>query len=88
MKKIIASLTSEKEYEIATNAARAPFFIVFEDDSYVKTIKNPFTSGGGAGFAVAELLKDEGCNLFIAGKLGDNLKERLESYWIDFEESE
>jgi len=44
MKKIIASLIEGEKYEIASNASRAPYFIVFNDDKYEKSIKNPFTS--------------------------------------------
>lgn len=86
MKKIIASLIEWESYEIATNAARAPYFVVFENDNFVQTIKNPFVSWGGAWFAVAELLKDESCNLFIAWKIGDKLKWMLEEYNISYEE--
>ena len=85
MKKIIASLVEGENYEIANNAARAPFFTIFLDDKYIETIKNPFTSGGWAGFAVAELLKDKWCDLFIAWKIGWNLEQKLNEYAINFE---
>ncbi len=75
-----------QNYEIASNAARAPYFIVFEDDKYVKSIKNPFVSWGWAGFAVSELLKDEWCELFIAWKIGENMKGQLEEYGVKYEE--
>ena len=74
MKKIIASLIDNEKYEVASNAARAPYFIIFIDDKYIETIKNPFISWGWAGFAVAELLKDNECDLFIAWKIGWNLE--------------
>jgi predicted Fe-Mo cluster-binding NifX family protein len=44
MKTIIASLVEGENYEIASNAARAPYFIVFEDDKFIKSIKNPFVT--------------------------------------------
>ena len=86
MKTIIASLIEGENYEIAQNAARASYFIVFEDDKFVKSIKNPFVSWGWAWFAVAELLKKEWCNKFIAWKIGGNLKGKLEEYMIEYEE--
>jgi len=86
MKKIIASLVEGENYKVASNAARAPYFIVFEDDKYVKSIKNPFVSWGWAGFAVSELLKDEWCELFVAWKIGENMKGQLEEYGIKYEE--
>jgi len=86
MKKIIASLIEWEKYEIASNAWRAPYFIVFENDNYIKSIKNPFVSWGGAWFAVAELLKDEWCELFLAWKIWDNMKGQLEEYNIKYKE--
>ncbi len=86
MKKIIASLVEWKNYEIAQNAARAPYFVIFEDGKYLKSIKNPFVSWGWAWFAVAELLKEEWCDEFIAWKIGWNLKNKLEEYKINFKE--
>ena len=86
MKKIIASLVSWENYEIAQNAARAPYFIVFKDEKFIKSIKNPFTSWGWAWFAVAELLKEESCEKFIAWKIWGNLKEKLNEYNISYEE--
>ena len=86
MIKIIASSTEWENYNISNNAARAPYFIVFENDKYVKSIKNPI-SWWGAWPKVAKLLKDEGCNLFIAWKIWENLKEMLNTYWIKYEET-
>lgn len=88
MKKIIASLNWEKNYEIASYAARAPYFVVFEDWNFVKYLKNPFTVWGGAWFAVAELLREENCDKFIAWKIWGNLRMKLEEYRIDYQETE
>lgn len=85
MKKVIASLIEGEKYEVASNAARAPYFVFFDGEKYEKSIKNPFVSGWWAGFAVAELLKNEWCELFIAGKIGGNLEEKLNEYKIKFE---
>ena len=85
MIKIIASLIEWEKYEVASNAARAPYFIYFNWDKYEKSMKNPFVSGWWAGFAVAEFLKDEWCDLFIAWKIGWNLEEKLSEYNIKFE---
>ena len=84
MKKIIASLIEGENYEVANNAARAPYFIVFNDEKYEKSIKNPFVSWGWAWFAVAELLNEEDCDLFIAWKFGWNLEEKLNEYKINY----
>lgn len=85
MKKIIASLTEWENFRIAENSARAPYFVVFNWEIYEKTIKNPFSSWWWAGFAVAELLKNEWCKKFIAWKIWDNLKTKLVEYDISFD---
>jgi predicted Fe-Mo cluster-binding NifX family protein len=43
MKKVVASLGPNPNDPIAENAARAPYFLVFEDDKFVEAVKNPFT---------------------------------------------
>lgn len=40
MRKVIASLVEGKNYEIALNATRAPYFIIFEDDKYLRNQYN------------------------------------------------
>jgi predicted Fe-Mo cluster-binding NifX family protein len=84
MKTIIASLVEWKNYETAVNAARAPYFVVFNWENYEKTIKNPFISWWWAGFAVAELLKNEWCELFIAWKIWENMESKLNEYNIKY----
>lgn len=78
-------LENDEKADIAENAARAPYFLVFEDDKLVKVIKNPFTTWGGAGFAVADLLHDEWCKKFMAKKIGDNMKSALDNHGILYE---
>ncbi len=78
-------LEDNENADIAENAARAPFFLVFDGDKFVKSIKNPFTTWGGAGFAVADLLHNESCEKFIAKKLGDNMKSALDNHGILYE---
>jgi len=85
MKKIIASLWKEINSWIAENAARAPYFLVLENDKLLEAIKNPFQVWWWAWFAVAELLKDKWCELFVAGKIWWNLEIKLNEYWIKFE---
>ena len=87
MRKIIASLVEWEKYNISQNASRAPYFTVFENDKFVKSIKNPFVSWWWAWFAVADLLKKEWCKKFIAWKIWWNLKDKLDEYWIKYEEN-
>jgi len=87
MRKIIASLVEWENYDISQNASRSPYFTVFENDKFIKSIKNSFISWGWAWFAVADLLKKEWCEKFIAWKIWENLKNKLNEYWIKYEEN-
>ncbi len=78
------ALEDNKDSILADNAARAPFFLVFDDEHFVKSIKNPFVTWGGAGFAVVDLLKSEWCELFIAKKIWDNMKNALDNNAIAY----
>jgi predicted Fe-Mo cluster-binding NifX family protein len=42
MRKVIASLGPNPSDPVAENSARAPYFLVFEDDNFVEAVKNPF----------------------------------------------
>ena len=47
MKTAIASENKTVDSSVSGAGARAPFFLIFENDELVKTIKNPFRVGGG-----------------------------------------
>jgi len=84
------SLEEKPTTYIAENSARAPFFLVFErnengGDVYIRTVKNPFTWSGGAGIAAVDLLKDEGCDVFVAKKIGEKMKDALDQNSISYE---
>jgi predicted Fe-Mo cluster-binding NifX family protein len=79
MKIAIASSGKDEDSEVSSVSGRAPYFLIFEDKKLVKTIKNPFAvGGGGAGFAVAKMLKDEKVDLVVAGQFGGNMIGALE----------
>jgi hypothetical protein len=44
MRTIKPILEEDQNASIADNAARAPFFAIFDDDQFVKFVKNPFVS--------------------------------------------
>ena len=68
---------------ISQVSGRAPYWLVFEDQKLVKSVKNPFQfGGGGAGFGVAKMLKQEKIELVIAGQFGPNMQKALEDYGI------
>jgi len=79
MKIAIASEKNNEESLICPTAGRAPYYLIFEDNKLVKTIKNPFAvGGGGAGLGVVQMLSNESVKLMISGKFGPNMITALE----------
>lgn len=87
MRSAIASEGKDIGSDICQTAGRAPYYLIFEDKKLVKTIKNPFaTGGGGAGIAVAQMLSNEKVEKVISGKFGGKMKDRLKEKKIEFKE--
>lgn len=87
MKIAIASTGKDEDSEVSPVAGRTPYFLIYEGKELVKTLKNPFAiGGGGAGFAVAKMLKDEGVELVVAGRYGENMTGALEEKGIERKE--
>ena len=87
MRIAIASAGKEEDSEINPVAGRAPYYLIYENKKLVKTIKNPFAiGGGGAGFTVAKMLKDQNVGLVIAGHYGENMIGALEEKGIKSKE--
>ncbi len=87
MKTAIASNGKDENAQVSEVSGRAPYFLIFEDGKLIKTIKNPFRiGGGGAGFAVAEMLSDEKVKMIVSGKFGPNIMNALESKGIQCKE--
>lgn len=87
MKVAIASTGKNEDSEISPVAGRAPYFLIYENKKFVKTIKNPFAiGGGGAGFSVAKMLADEKVSLLVAGKFGDKMLKVFDERNIESKE--
>ncbi|MCK4552720.1 NifB/NifX family molybdenum-iron cluster-binding protein [Candidatus Pacearchaeota archaeon] len=87
MKTAIASEDKDIDSEISPRGGRAPYYLIFEDNKLVETIKNPFAVGsGGAGWSVAHLLAEKKVDLVIAGKIGPNMQTALKEKAIEFRE--
>jgi len=87
MKIAISSTGKDENSKVSMISGRAPYYLIFEDKKLLKVISNPFRiGGGGAGFGVAEMLADEGVNLVISGRFGENMKTALESKGIKYKE--
>ena len=87
MKIAIASEGKEKSSKVSETGGRAPFYLIFKNKELTKTIKNPFRfGGGGAGFAVAQMLADEKIDMVISGGFGSNMLGALKSKGIKHKE--
>ncbi len=82
MKIAVASTGSTEDSMVSNVGGRAPFFLIYENKKLVKTLKNPFMFGGGAGFSVAHLLAKEGVEEVIAGNFGPNMIQALKTKGI------
>jgi predicted Fe-Mo cluster-binding NifX family protein len=80
MKIAVAALGKKKSSEIAEQAGRAPFYLIFdENETLLETLKNPFSrGGGGAGFGVAKMLADRKVSVAVAGDFGQKMTAALE----------
>jgi len=88
MKIAIASEGKDKNSEISSRGARAPFYLVFENGKLIETIKNPFAvGGGGVGWSVAYMLAEKKVDLIIAGRIGPNMEFALKEKGLKFKEA-
>ncbi len=85
----IAAVGDSVDSEISKVAARAPYFLLFnEKGNFVKAIKNlaRYRRGGTSSVVVA-LLKKESVKTIIAGRFGDKMKTQLRANKIEYFES-
>lgn len=79
MKIAIAAEGGDVNANISMKGGRAPYYLIFEDGKLVKTIRNPFSiGGGGAGFAVAKMLANEQVSIVVSGNFGPNMLSALQ----------
>ena len=90
MKIAVASLEKKERAEIAQQAGRAPYYLIFnEQGELLETWNNVFArGGGGAGFAVVDVMKEKEVGAIIAGKFGPNMTGAMDSAGIKYYEKE
>ena len=86
----VASDSHESTGSISTVAARAPYFLVFDQDgNLLETIANPHTDApGGAGPSTAIFLADKQVNIVIAGRFGTKMSNALKAANIKYVEKQ
>lgn len=90
MKIAIASVDKNEDSEISSRGGRAPYYLIFDEKGQFKeAVSNPFTvGGGGAGPSVSKMLADMNVNIFIAGAVGEKMKDALEDRGLTYYEKE
>lgn len=80
IKVAIASDHDSTSSLVSGNGSKAPYYIIFENKQYLKTIKNPFVfNSGKAGVDISLMLLAEGVNIVIAG----NFERIMREYFIE-----
>ena len=90
MKIALATIKDSLTSPISSQAGRAPYYLIFNDQGQLlETVKNPFAiGGGGAGNAAAKMLADKGVNLVVAEKFGPNMTAALEERGVKYKEKQ
>ena len=83
MKIAVASEGKDESSMVSSISGRAPYYLIYENGKLVETVKNPFVTGGGAGFSVAQMLSNKGVEIVIAEEFGPNMRNMLNSKGID-----
>ena len=86
----VASDSQETTGKISIVAARAPYFLVFDQDgNLLETVANPNANdAGGAGPRAAAFLADKNIKVVIAGRFGARMSNALKAANIQYIEKQ
>jgi len=86
----VAAVGDSINSEISSNAGRAPYYLIFDENGdFQKAIKNPALSRrGGASTVVIDFLLKESCKTVIAGNFGEKMINQLKANEIKYFERE
>jgi predicted Fe-Mo cluster-binding NifX family protein len=84
MKIAVATNSQDSDAQVSNHAARAPYFLVYDEDgAFLGAITNPFSSvERGAALKASQLLQEHGVSTLIAGEFGDRFIFQLEEHSI------
>src|SRR6056297_3548186 len=87
MKIAIATLGKEEDSKISDQAARAPYFLIFDEKSnLIEALENIHADKKrNAGGSAARFLAQKGVNLFIASNVGGRMARILEVEGIQYQ---
>ena len=89
MKIAIPSTSENENGQISPTFARAEYFIIKDTETgETEALKNPYTTGRGVGFAVAELLANKGVNAVATETIGPNAMTALKELGIKIYQSQ
>lgn len=82
----IAAMEPKLDTQIAMHSARAPIFLLFDQQgNLIETIDNPFAEvERGAAPQIAQLLVGKGATKLIAGEFGPRFVSELEEKGISY----
>lgn len=79
MKIAIAANSQDPNAAVCMHAARAPYYLIYDDGALLDVISNPYCSvERGAAPRAAELLREQGVESLVAGEFGDRFIAKLE----------
>ncbi len=84
----ISAMGKDEKSDVSEVGGRSPYYLIFEDGKLIKAIENPYVHGGRAGIKVAEMLKNEGVEIVVCGRVGRNMKDVLEQGGVKVKEVE
>ena len=86
MKIGVAAHQPDQQAAISEVAGRAGYLLFFDKEgNFLEAIKNPsVTKAGGAGRDTADLLKKNEVTLFVAGRVGERMKNALQRHQIEY----
>ncbi|MGD8571483.1 MAG: NifB/NifX family molybdenum-iron cluster-binding protein [Gammaproteobacteria bacterium] len=84
MKIAIAVNSQGSDAQVSAHAARAPFYVLYDENgTFLESIENPYSSvERGAAPRAAQLLQEHGVNTLVAGEFGDRFIAKLEEHNI------
>ena len=85
----VATLEKTENSQISDNAARAPYYLIFDKrGNLLEVITNPFREAArGAGPKMADLLASKNVSVVVAGDFGHKMKSALDKKGIDHHEA-